>query len=323
LSREKILEILDFAKSKNVKSIKLSGGEPFLYKEYLSLILNFAHNNNIRVSIETNGTLLDEEFIKNNHSEEISYSLSLDSSIAKEHDRFRGLQGAFSKTVETIQLLVKYGARFNITYSTYDGDETQIDKMVKFAKEHSISNLKINPIIKMGRAEHFDQSEYVTTISPQKILELYSKYCVKSNNGVVVSIMVPPALSGFYFLKDVANKCPENICSNCPTLNILSILPNGDVGLCAEAYRSNDLKFGNIYESPLDEIWDGELLNEFRNKVLYDLQGVCRDCLVKEICWGGCRALALKKYGKVNSPNPFCEYFNNNGKFILKTKLDK
>ena len=104
----------------------------------------------------------------------------------------------------------------------------------------------------------YDQSEYVTTVSPERILELYKKYCIRPIEGVVVSIMVPPALSGIYFLKNIVQKCPENICANCPTLNLLSILPNGDVGLCAEAYRSSLLGFGNINDKTLDEIWERE-----------------------------------------------------------------
>ncbi len=58
----------------------------------------------------------------------------------------------------------------------------------------------------------------------------------------------------FIFLKGLHNKNVNNICANCPTFNILSVLPNGDVGLCAEAYRSNDLKFGNINQQELEEI---------------------------------------------------------------------
>ena len=318
LSEEKIDEILDFIKRKKIPNIKISGGEPLIYKDTISVIIKFAQENGINVSIETNGTLLDKDFIKDHLYEKLHYSVSLDSANPQEYDRFRGMTGAFFKTHEAIKSLVKYDVNFNITYSTYDGDETKINHIIEFAKRNSISNIKINPVIKMGRAENYDQSDYVTTISPERILELYTKYCIRPMDGVVVSIMVPPALSGIYFLKDIAQKCPENICANCPTLNLLSILPNGDVGLCAEAYRSSLLKFGNINETTLDEIWNSDCLNDFRNQILHNLQGVCGECLMKEICWGGCRALAIKKYGSVNSPNPFCEDFNKRGRFIFK-----
>lgn len=318
LSKEKINEILDFVKRKKTKNIKVSGGEPLLYKDTVSDIIKFAQENSINISIETNGTLLDEDFIKDHQYEKLRYSLSLDSANPQENDRFRGMTGAFAQTYDAIKGLLKYGINFNLTYSTYDGDETKIDQIIEFAARNTISNIKINPVIKMGRAENYDQSDFVTTISPEKILELYTKYCIRPIKGVVVSIMVPPALSGIYFLKDIAQKCPENICANCPTMNLLSILPNGDVGLCAEAYRSSTLRFGNINDKTLDEIWNSDCLNNFRDQILNNLQGICGECLLKEICWGGCRTLAIKKYGNVNSPNPFCEDFNKRGRFIFK-----
>ncbi len=318
LSIEKIYEILDFAKRKNTQHIKISGGEPLLYKDTVSVIIKFAKENGINISIETNGTLLSQDFIKDHLYEKLRYSVSVDSADPQEYDKFRGMTGAFAKTYEAIKGLLKYGMNFNITYSTYDGDETKIDQIIEFAVRNSIPNIKINPVIKMGRAQNYDQSEYVTTVSPERILELYKKYCIRPIEGVVVSIMVPPALSGIYFLKNIVQKCPENICANCPTLNLLSILPNGDVGLCAEAYRSSLLGFGNINDKTLDEIWESDCLNDFRNEILHNLQGICGKCLMKEICWGGCRALAIKKYGSVNSPNPFCEDFYERGRFIFE-----
>lgn len=320
LTESMIDECLKFAKQMNVKSIKISGGEPMLHKENVEKIIKFAKEHGVFVSIETNGTLIDKKFVENNCYERLSYSVSIDSPEAKIHNDFRGSEFAFEKSVDAIKHIIDNGMGCGVTYSTYDGNENCIERMIRFCKNNGVKHMKINPIVKMGRAENFDDNYSMTTISPEKILQLYSKYCLQEQNGVNVSIMVPPAFSGLYFLKDISRKNPENICSNCPTFNILSILPNGDVGLCAEAYRSNDLKFGNINQQSLDDIWSGEKMKQFRNSLFCNLEGVCGACQVKEICWGGCRAIALKKYGRVNAPNPFCQEMKEKGKFFLSGK---
>lgn len=320
LTEEMIEECLQFAKQMNIKSFKISGGEPMLYKNSVAQIIDFAKEHNIAVSIETNGTLLDKKFVINNYFKRLSYSVSIDSADANIHNKFRGSELAFEKSVEAIKSIIENGMGCGITYSTYDGNEIDIERMIQFCEQNHIKYMKINPIVKMGRAENFDDNYSMTTISPEKILQLYSKYCLHEQNGVFVNIMVPPAFSGLYFLKDIAQKNPDNICANCPTFNIISILPNGDVGLCAEAYRSNDLKFGNIKQQTLYNIWEGEKMKQFRNSLFSNLEGVCSDCRVKEICWGGCRAIALKKYERVNAPNPFCQEMKEKGKFFLSGK---
>lgn len=320
LTESMIEECLQFAKQMNVKSIKISGGEPMLHKGNVTTIINFAKKFDMNVSIETNGTLLDKNFIKENFYERLSYSVSIDSPDSRIHNEFRGAEFAFEKSVEAIKHIINHRMGCGVTYSTYDGNEDEIERMIRFCSSNGVKHMKINPIVKMGRAENFDDNYSMTTISPEKILQLYSKYCLQKQNGVCVSIMVPPAFSGLFFLQDIARKNPNNMCSNCPTFNILSILPNGDVGLCAEAYRSNDLKFGNINQQKLYDIWNGEKMQQFRNSLFCGLEGVCGNCQVKEICWGGCRAIALKKYGRVNAPNPFCQEMKDKGKFFLSGK---
>lgn len=320
LTEDMINQCLQFADNMKVKRFKISGGEPMLHKEKVSQIIEFAKQHDISVSIETNGTLLDKDFIEINKYDKLSFSISVDNADPMVHNQFRGVDGAFEKSVEAIRNILDNNMGCGITYSTYDGNDEDIKNMIYFCQENGIHHMKINPIVKMGRAEGYDDSCSMTTVSAERILEIYSKYCLRNQNNVCVSIMVPPAFSGLYFLKGIAQKNTENICANCPTCNILSILPNGDVGLCAEAYRSNDLKFGNIKQQALEDIWNGEKIQQFRNAVFYNLEGVCGECNVKEICWGGCRAIALKKYGTISAPNPFCQEMKNKGKFFLSGK---
>ena len=115
---------------------------------------------------------LPKNFIKENYYERLSYAVSVDSADPKIHNRFRGCEHAFEKTVEAIGNIVENGMSCGITYSTYDGNEFDIECMIKFCKQNKIKHMKINPIVKMGRAENFDDEYSMTTISPEKILKI-------------------------------------------------------------------------------------------------------------------------------------------------------
>jgi radical SAM protein with 4Fe4S-binding SPASM domain len=320
LSDEQLITLLNDLRLLGTKNIKISGGEPFLYKNKIELIINYAKKNDIHVSIETNGTLIDEDFLSTYNYNKLFLSISLDSADPIVHDTMRGSNGSYKKIIAAMDILKKYSVKFNITYSTLDGNESDIDELIKLVKKYDVQSIKINPIMKIGRAEHFRNNgseNSIMTMSSHKILSLYSKYCKKRINGIKISIMVPPAFSGLFFLRESNDTCVDNVCANCPTFNILSVLPNGDIGLCAEAYRSNSLKFGNMKNNSIVDIWNSVELIRFRNIIIHELQGICKNCLVKEICWGGCRAIAMKMYGTINAPSPFCQEMSDSGWFPL------
>ena len=59
---ETIDEIVEYAKTKNVKNITLTGGEPLLQKDIKELIIKLS-NNNFNIEIETNGSISIKEFL--------------------------------------------------------------------------------------------------------------------------------------------------------------------------------------------------------------------------------------------------------------------
>ena len=101
-----VLMLKEFTKARS--SINITGGEPFLKEDVLSLV-RFASGQGFNdISMTTNGYLIDEE-----RSKEIAdsglgmISMSLDSLDEEIHDAVRGIQGAFRKTMHAIDLLNK------------------------------------------------------------------------------------------------------------------------------------------------------------------------------------------------------------------------
>jgi 7-carboxy-7-deazaguanine synthase len=61
-TNESVDEIVEFAKTKNVKNITLTGGEPLIQDDIKELIIKLS-NNNFNIEIETNGSVLIKEFL--------------------------------------------------------------------------------------------------------------------------------------------------------------------------------------------------------------------------------------------------------------------
>ena len=61
-TNESVDEIVEFAKSKNVKNITLTGGEPLIQEDIRELMIKLS-NNNFNIEIETNGSVSIKEFL--------------------------------------------------------------------------------------------------------------------------------------------------------------------------------------------------------------------------------------------------------------------
>ena len=61
-SNESVDEIVEYAKTKNVKNITLTGGEPLIQEDIKELMIKLS-NNNFNIEIETNGSVSIKEFL--------------------------------------------------------------------------------------------------------------------------------------------------------------------------------------------------------------------------------------------------------------------
>ncbi len=129
-----------------------------------------------------------------------------------------------------------------------------------------------------------------------------------------IDLYLPPALKG---IKELSR---QTLCS-CNILNICGILSNGDVSVCGIGRIKKKLILGNIKEKSIVQIWkEAPLFNEIRQKVPFDLKGVCGKCLFKYQCLGFCRADVLGDNQSLVDPNGICDEIYQKGLFP-KTRI--
>lgn len=303
LDVEYVLKGIEEAIPLGLKLIKLSGGEPFLYADDMVRIINCANDLNLEINIESNGTVIREEVLKFLKPDKTYVNISLDGHMAQLHNEIRGDEHAFEKTLSGIEKLQESGLSFGITHTIHDGNVKDIDLMIDFLESKSVRELKLNPIMAIGRAKTEEQ-EFPFLLNLENMVHVFEKYNGYRKGCVHVSTMVP-----FCFVKPYELVTGKKEIFSCSYLNILSILPDGSVGLCGEAKEIGAFQFGNIKNESIRAIWnDSKTLNAMREKV-EKIEGICGSCRYNTRCKGGCRIMAYMYGNTVNAPNPIADVY--------------
>lgn len=244
LNIDEISNFLNELVENDVYKVSIGGGEPFL--KNLVEIINRT-NDKMKFSITTNGSILNDKFIKMFiKNRNIKMTISIDSvdndksnMIRKNIDVNKVLKN-IKKLCEHEEIRERLSIRTTISVINYK----DIYDIIKFCEDNKIKNLKVNSTNEFGRAK-----ENKDLILPFKefmdLLEKLVIYCDQNTKGVNVELPVEK------YLKKINRKCL------CGTTS-LYINWYGDVYPCA--FTEGKLKLGNIRKKKIDII-----LEEIKN----------------------------------------------------------
>ena len=297
------------AKTIGLKTVKLTGGEPLLYRKIHELIL-FLKDEAIGVSIETNGTRIDGKIaglFKKNGVNQVS--VSLDAASKEIHDRLRGVCGGFEKTVRGVRLLTDNNINVQIIMTLQRQNRDEIPEMLKLCDALKASSVKINHLLPFGRAtdafrrgENLDLDEL--TRRYQWVMEHQGSF---SDLNIIFDLPV-----AFRTLDEIKQ---EGICE-CRIHNMLGILASGDYCICGIGQTVPELRIGNIRTHSIQTVWnENPILEELRDSLPLKLTGICGDCIFKFQCLGCCRANAYAVSGNLYAPYFLCQTLYDDKRF--------
>ncbi len=292
-----------------LRSAKLTGGEPTLHPQFRELVTLLA-NAGLRTIVETNGTLMDDDlaqFLR--QSGHVTFvSVSLDGAEAGAHDYLRAVPGSFDRAVEGIRALRRAGYRPQIICSLYRGNVGQIESLIALAEALGCESVKFNLIQEMGRGEQFNDAQGLTL---EEIIAI---------NRRVESEIVPKAKARICFDIPFAfrpiPRLMRGSLDRCGVLGILGMLSSGELALCGIGTSIPELVYGHIERDALREVWCASPgLAELRQKIPAQLEGVCAECLHRELCLGSCIANNYHAAGALNAAYQFCARAYEQGLF--------
>jgi SynChlorMet cassette radical SAM/SPASM protein ScmF len=302
-------KIVQEAKTIGLNTVKLTGGEPLLYRDIDELLL-FLKDEAIGISIETNGTRIDERIARLFKESGVNQvSVSLDAASKEIHDRLRGSSGAFEKTVRGIRLLTDNDINVQIIMVLQRQNRDEIPDMLKLCDALKASSLKINHLLPFGRAtEAFKRGENLD------LDELTRRYqWVKEHQGAFSDLNIIFDLPVAFRTLDEIKQ--EGICE-CRIHNMLGVLANGDFCICGIGQTAPELRIGNIRTHSIRAVWNkSPILDELRDSLPLKLTGICGDCIFKFQCLGCCRANAYAVSGNLYAPYFLCQTLYDENRF--------
>ncbi|MHC4598538.1 MAG: radical SAM protein [Planctomycetota bacterium] len=283
ISQDMFRRVVQEAKPLGLARIKFTGGEPFLRHD-IDGFFRICKEEEIPFDVETNATLVDGERARlMKECGCFHAAVSLDSPTPEFHDRFRGMKGAYEKTVQGIEHLKRYGHNVQIIQSLCKDNEDTLESMVRFAKEVGVSSLKINPVTPGGRGKKYFEHkacEIKTLIDMLPVAE--KEYSNRYSIRVIFSLPM-----AFHSFEDIAN----NRIGRCAVFNIIGLLSDGSVSLCGIGKTEQELVAGRVDGRSLEEIWsNGKVFRDIREKLPRKLEGACKKCIFKGSCLGYCVA---------------------------------
>ncbi len=287
--------------------ITLSGGEPFIRKDW-HLLVNELAQNGVIPNMISNGWLIDEEILeraKANHVGTIAISLD---GVEETHDYMRK-KGAFKHVVHALKMMKEKDVNGGVitTISKKNIQELPDIKNILVALGVNYWQLQIG--LPMG---NFKDRRHMI-LDPQQVDDVIDFTYDTMQEGLIT--VYPADCLGYYNIKELQVRQNAHKSAGLPIWTgcnagkrSLGILHNGQILGCT-SIRDREFIEGSIRERPLKEIWEDEttfLWN--RNAAKTDLAGKCRVCKYGDVCLGGCPNTRLTMNGKIQSENEYCSY---------------
>lgn len=315
LTLEQCNAVIDDLAEFKVPAVLLSGGEPLIHPHFFDLASR-AVQKGLRLTLSTNGTLIDLSTAKKIKELGFSYvGISLDG-IGDTHDYFRGKKGAFQKTIEAFRnckaVGQKVGLRLTLTRNTVD----DLERILDFIEFENIDRVCFYHLVYSGRGAN------LVSVPPARtraaIDRIIDRTMQWNQNGKTREVLTvdQPADNAFLYLRLLREQSPRakevydllkwnGGGANSSGVGIGNIDTQGNVHP-DQFWQSVTL--GNVKETPFSKIWtrtDHPILNGLRNRRPL-LKGRCGICRFQEICGGGFRVRAEQVFGDPWAEDPGC-----------------
>jgi len=284
-------------------SITLHGGEPLLYgKNKTSKLLDILksiedENLQVKISIQTNGILIDDEWCKIFKDYNLNIGISLDG--PKETNdtnrvNFKG-NGTYDEVVKGIEICKNNNIKFGILSVVNPNISPNL------AYNH-LKELDVKGVDFLILDENYDNfNEFLPNVVSNWLISVFNLWFEERET---ISIRIfENIIKGVYGLNFSADSYGSS------TNNAIIIETNGSIEtldvlkICGEKFTKNTL---NILSNDLNEVFENDLINLyfFSNTLL---SKKCLSCPVNEICAGGYIPHRYSSKNGFNNPSIYCD----------------
>lgn len=259
----------------------ITGGEPLLNPLWQSIAQHIKERG-CTLLLLSNGLLINEkniEFIKTHFD---LVTLSIDGPTRETHSLTRG--DNFDSVMRAVDLLEKHEVDYTLSMTV---TRLNIDQVEPMAQRFG-SRLNFAPLFPVSDLA----SDELSITGEQYYQALAGAFGVNPLSYCESSLDMSQQVK--------ARKCAIGD-------NEISISPTGDVYPCQLLHMDQFLA-GNVHEQGIIDIYrNSEALKRCASLDVDNIEK-CRDCAIRYICGGACRARGFYETGKIASTGDFCHY---------------
>ncbi|MCF6200872.1 MAG: radical SAM protein [Hydrogenimonas sp.] len=313
LTTETIMRTIPELKKAGVKFVIFSGGEPLIRRDIFE-IADAMREQGVMTYLSTNGLYLNEKNV-DRVIETFNYiGISIDG-IEEIHDRFRGLEGAYRKSLDAIELIQKHGGNAGIRFTITKETKESFYHIFELAENIGVDKIYISHLVYSGRGldnlkiditkeERREFVKFMITKAFDYIEEGREIDIVTGNMEMDAILFLEEFAKRYPHLKDEMKKRLLSWGGNSAGRKLGNIDWMGNV----KPDPFFPITIGNITERLFSEIWNdnsSDLLNRLREHPR-SLGGICSECGFIDICNGGSRSRAFAIHGDLWAEDPSC-----------------
>lgn len=293
------LFIRQYIESQTVGEVMFTwhGGEAMLrpvsfYRRAIELQRKYAAGRTVLNCLQTNGTLITEEWARFLRSEGWLVGVSIDGP-QEFHDEYRRAAGGkptFSSVMRGIRLLQRHGVEWNAMAVVNDFNVLYPEEFYRFFKSIGCRYIQFTPIVERRRpdghlcsvAEHGELTPHSVTAAQwgDFLCRLYDEW-VREDVGTVFVQIFDATLAGWV-------GAMPGLCSMAPFCGHAGVIEhNGDIYSCDHfvfpAYR-----LGNIHDTSIIDMMYSPAQIAFGRAKRDSLPKQCMECRFTHICNGEC-----------------------------------
>jgi PqqA peptide cyclase len=293
LSTEQWSRTLQQAAALGIVQTHFSGGEPTLRRD-LPALIEAASELGLYSNLITQGTFLDDALLDRLLASGLDHvQISIQAPETELADSIAGAV-VHAKKIDALLRVRDREVALSLNCVLHRLNHDLIEDVIAFAERLGIRRLELANVQFYGWAYR------------NRAALMPTREQVRRGEAVVAAARerLRGVMEITYVLPDYFGEFPKP-CMNGWGHQFMTVTPNGYVLPCPAAAAIRTLRFENVRERELGEIWrESESFGRYRGTDW--MPEPCRSCERREIDWGGCRCQAYLLTGDAGATDPAC-----------------
>jgi len=288
--------LMEQAVKMGILQVHFSGGEPTIRRDLEDLV-GKAEELGLYSNLITSGVGLDDTRVGNLAGLGLKHiQISVQDSAEESANRIAGHRDGYAQKLAAAKAVRRHNLPLTVNAPIHKMNIEHLPSIIDLAVEMGASRMEVAHVQYYGWAYHNRASLMPKREQLERATEVVERARERLKGVLVIDYVVPD----YYARKPKA-------CMGGWARQFLNVTPSGKVLPCHAAESITALRFDNVKERSLMDIWrNSGAFEKYRGADW--MPDKCLSCPRREIDWGGCRCQAFAITGDAANMDPACEF---------------